>query len=363
MKKWETREWWKSRQWSEEDIEEMTKEEMARLEKLPWFEHGKPCKMDIFQHRDWQEEFELTWGKWGCHGIGKLRKAAISIPTEYEFNPVFEKEPAYYRSGLIVSRPEYNKDFSKDLDQYQKFMEDYKKILEGEGVEVYELEPPESPIGPYGFMKAFPACGLTITKAGFIANRAACAGYLSWLWGHFSFKMMEIGCPTFYMLQGDEIGEFTPIYIGENSAVIQQGFPSNAAGTAKYKSLLEQLGDEVWVAHMPGFVNLFDFPAGGTSHVDMALGCADLGLCIVYPSFLDYTTIGYLRSKGIRFIEVPPDEWHTDACNIVPLGPGKVVIPAEAKQTIAALRKEGVECIDIPWSPAFRIGGGGPDCL
>ena len=74
MKKWETREWWESRKWTREEIEEMEKEELERLSKQPWFESGKPCKTDIFAERDWQEEFELIWGKWGCHGIGKLKR-------------------------------------------------------------------------------------------------------------------------------------------------------------------------------------------------------------------------------------------------------------------------------------------------
>ena len=71
MKKWETREWWESRKWSKEDIEEMWQEEQARLSNQPWFESGKPCRTTVFWERDWQEEFELTWGKWGAQGIGK----------------------------------------------------------------------------------------------------------------------------------------------------------------------------------------------------------------------------------------------------------------------------------------------------
>jgi len=51
----------------------------------------------------------------------------------------------------------------------------------------------------------------------------------------------------------------------------------------------------------------------------------------------------YLRGRKIRFTEVPPGEFSkAGARNLVTLEPGKVVIPAETKQTIAAPKKKGV---------------------
>ena len=56
-KPWETREWWEHRErWTQEEIDEMCKEEYARLDSFPWFERGKPAKADIFQARDYHDE-------------------------------------------------------------------------------------------------------------------------------------------------------------------------------------------------------------------------------------------------------------------------------------------------------------------
>ena len=60
-KKWESREWWEKRAWTEADVEAMWKEEKARLSKLPWFESGKPARTTVFWERDWEEEQERSW--------------------------------------------------------------------------------------------------------------------------------------------------------------------------------------------------------------------------------------------------------------------------------------------------------------
>jgi N-dimethylarginine dimethylaminohydrolase len=354
MKKWETREWWESRQWSKEDIEQMEKEEYDRLSKQPWFEHGKPCKTDIFWQRDWREEFEFFWGKWGAEGIGKLRKVALSRPSEYESNPVFSKEPAYYRMyGNVLP----------ELDKWQKTIEEVAKAYEGEGVEVVWIEPPESPLGPYGFMRWFCTLWNTSTKAGMILNRmgrcGAAAEFTNSKW--LAQELIKIGCPIYHMMLN--AGEITPIYLAENSVIIADGYPTSTEAVEESENLLLGLGNEVWVSHNTGYLDIWGAPAGGTSHLDMVLGVADLGLAIIYPSFIDFNTIRYLRSKKIRMIEVPPDEFTQYGVNIVAIEPGKIVIPAAAKQTIKALRKEGVECIEIDFSDAAKSGLGGPDCI
>jgi len=82
----------------------------------------------------------------------------------------------------------------------------------------------------------------------------------------------------------------------------------------------------------------------------MMLGVVDVGLAIVYPAMLNWGTIQYLRELKFRLIEVPPEEFVHYGCNILTLAPGKIVIPAAAKQTIAALRREGMECLDLDLS-------------
>jgi len=354
MKKWETKEWWEKRQWAKEDIEEMEKEEYERLSKQPWFERGKPCRVDLFHYRDWRDEFEFFYGKWGAEGIGKLKKVALSRPFEYETNPVLVKEPAYHRMYANVL---------PELDVWRKTFGEYSKALEGEGVEVLWVDPPESPLGPYGFMRAFCTLWATCTKYGLILSRMGRSGGAA----EFTSKYMaqwaaQVGCPSYHMMR--HAGEITPIYLAEDCCMLADGYPVSPESVQEMKSILEAIGTEVpHIAHTAGYVGIWGFPAGGTSHLDMVLAVVDLGLALVYPSFIDNNTLTYLKRNKFRLIEVPPEEWPGYACNIVAIEPGKIVIPASAKTTIAALRKEGVECIEIDFSESAATGLGGPDCI
>ncbi|MFN3621655.1 MAG: hypothetical protein ACK4TI_02070, partial [Nitrososphaerales archaeon] len=68
---------------------------------------------------------------------------------------------------------------------------------------------------------------------------------------------------------------------------------------------------------------------------------ADLGLVVIYPDLVDYSFIKYLKKMKVRTIEVPPKEYWALAVNGVLLEAGKVIVNSEAKETIAALRREG----------------------
>ncbi|MBI4284730.1 MAG: hypothetical protein HY670_02365 [Chloroflexi bacterium] len=353
MKKWETREWWEKGNWSPRDIAALKKEERERLEKQPWFEHGKPCRTDIFHQRNWQEEFEAVWGKWGSQGIGNLKKVGLSMPMEYELNPAFLEEPAYYRMY---------KNALPNLDRQRKAIADLGKLYESEGVEVIWLPPPETPLGPYGFMRAFSTPGMTPTRAGMILMRMGRAGVSGDIYNGRWFDLCyRIGCPVYHTML--HVGEITPIYLAEHLVMISDGYPTPADGALEYKQLLEAVGDEVYIAHNPGYIERWGFPAGGTSHLDMVLGVVDLGLAICYPSFMDYGSIAYLRSRKIRLIEVSPEEFVEYGCNVVLIKPGVVAIPGAAKETIKALKKEGVRCLEFDSTESAKAGIGGPDCV
>jgi len=351
-KPWETREWWEKGIYKKEELEQMETEEMARLEKQPWFEHGKPCRTDIFWKRDWVEERQLIWGRWGQDGIGKLRKVALMKPHEYDMNPIFEREPAYY-----ILR----KETERNLDKWRKAHAEYARILESLGVEIVWLEPPESPVGPYGFQRNFCTPGaFSPTKAGMVIMRPArggAAGDYSMRW--ITEQCTRMGCPIYHTMIHP--WEIYPTYIAENSALIAEGWAASPQGAVEMKGLLEAIGIEVFVGNTPGALDAWGFPAGGTIHLDMAFATVDLGLAVVFPSFLDWRTITYLRSKKVRLIELPAEDYANRGANLLLIEPGKVVIPAQARETIKKLKKEGVECVEVDFS---YIGGfsGGPMC-
>jgi N-dimethylarginine dimethylaminohydrolase len=331
--------------------------ELERLEKLPWFESGKPCRTDVFQERDFWKEQEAMWGRWGAQGIGQLRKVMLTLPSECEVRPVFAQEPAYYR--MYQRRLP---DLRIMLRQFDQFV----AALKGEGVEVIILDPPspEDAIGPYGFQRIFTTPSeVLVTNAGAIIPRMGCSGYLvgrEKFWGQY---LMSIGWPILFSIHGKGCGEIgAGAWLDDHHYLYAEGVTANQEGLRQLGWILQSIGVELHVGHSPGYVDLWDFPAGGVSHPDMMLGVVDLGLAIVYPAMLNWGTIRYLRELKFRLIEVPPEEFVHYGCNILTLAPGKIVIPAAAKQTIAALRREGVECLDLDLSQS-STGLGGPHCM
>ena len=176
-------------------------------------------------------------------------------------------------------------------------------------------------------------------------------------------ELMKLGIPVYFRPVARGCGELSVIYYAQNTCVIGDGYGGNEEGVRQLKLALELAGDEVFVCHTSGYLDLWGFPAGGTSHVNMVFATADLGLMVCYPGFVDYRTISFLRSQGMRFIEVPPEEFPKYALNFVLLEPGKIIIGAAAKETIKKLRNEGVECIEIEVGPYAEAGLAPLDCM
>jgi len=334
-----------------------TAAELERIRKLPWFQAGRPCRTDIFHERDFQSEQEAMWGRWGAQGIGRLRKVMLTPPSECEVRAAFAEEPAYYRM--------YQRRLP-DLKIMERQFERFVSALKGEDVEVLMLDPPslDEAIGPYGYQRNLTTPSeVLVTNAGAIIPRMACSGYLVGREKRWAQYLMSIGCPILFSIHGKGVGEIgAGAWLDDRHYVYAEGVTANREGLRQLQWILESIGVELYIAHSPGYVDRWDFPAGGVSHPDMMLGIVDLGLAIVYPSMLNWATIKYLRDLKFRLVEVPPDEFVQYGCNILTLAPGKIVIPAAAKQTIVALRREGVECLDVDLSQS-STGYGGPHCV
>ena len=101
-------------------VKEEEHDEMATLERLPWFERGKPLKNWILHETNFYDEVDKIWGnKWGAEGLGKLREVLVSKPTENEVRKEYGEEPQYYYS-MAPSGETAN--MSKLQDQYDSLV-------------------------------------------------------------------------------------------------------------------------------------------------------------------------------------------------------------------------------------------------
>jgi len=168
-----------------------------------------------------------------------------------------------------------------------------------------------------------------------------------WFWYK---RFAELGIPTLLTVTGKGIFEFPNVrFLSNRSCVIATSIRTNMEGISQVIPVFQRAGvQEIHVAHLP---KAFPF------HLDLVFGLANHDLGVVYPAGLDYYTIRYLESKGIRLIEASEKETRLCAPNLLAIEPGKVVIPAGCSDVTRSLRKEGVDAIEVDLS-TFAPGSG-----
>ncbi len=329
------------------------------LDNYPDYEPGKPPRVEKLDKFSYSDELERIWGKrWGAQGIGKLREVALIKPSEHEANPLWAKDPTFFlmRQGIIDQ---------KALDLLVSQHESYAKTLKENGVHIHWMNI-DDPMGAYGPMrKLYMACEVFVTNGGAIMSRYGHASYKRGLEPHFEKFLASIGCPILLMVCGNGIFETGPglVPIAEDALLIHQSCAGNQEGLNQILPVLQRCGLKDY--HLVYLQTIMDsFESGGEFHLDMVAGTVDTGIAVVYPGCLDYQTYAWLKEKGFTLIEIPPDEQkkYVPANNVV-LEPGKVIMPAGAKITNAALRKQGIDVIEVENTGLTKGGTNGIRCM
>ncbi len=324
------------------------------MENYPDYEPGKAPKPGMLEEISYLDELVRIWGKnWGAQGIGKLREVALAKPTEQEMNPLWEK----HRDFFLLRREKV------DLNRLQRAMDNYAEILTREGVTVHWMETPET-MGAYGpmrklFMCAFPL----VVNGGAIMPRLGHGSFLRGLEVNFNKFFAKIGCPILLTVHGKGIGELGPfVRIADDAILAYRSCSCNDEALEQIMPVLGRSGyKDIPVANCTTIYQ--DFRAGGEFHPDMFFATLDLRLALVYPAFLDYQVFKWLKDRDFTLIEGSPEEhFKYTPENLLTLEPGKVIMPSEAKETIAKVRKAGVEVIEFDTS-GLQVGTNGIACV
>jgi N-dimethylarginine dimethylaminohydrolase len=95
------------------------------------------------------------------------------------------------------------------------------------------------------------------------------------------------------------------------------------------------------------------------AHPDIVVGPLDVRKALVYSPSIDTETHLWFRRMGYTLVEVDFDEHlRCYPANLTILEPGLVMMHADAPRTIAAVRRAGVEVIEVPYSQFHKAGGG-----
>ena len=332
-------------------------DERRVLKSNPWFEHGKPTKNWMLHETDFYDEVDKIWGKkWGAEGIGRLREVLVSRPTENETRSEYAEEWQYYYS---------TSGGKADLSRLQEQFEEYYGILKKNGVRVNFVDPPVPAIDPYGYLKNLVtlAGGGLVARGGAIIHRM---GLGSWQRGReviWTKALTALGVPIYLTIHGGGVAEpGAGRWLDSRHFVFNESVVCNEEGLEQVNFILQRQGIELIVAHSPGWINSIGDGNIGTSHADMFLMAADLGVVVLYPGLVNYSFVRYLQRMKFRIIEVPPDEYWDLAVNGVTLEPGKVIINKGSPKTAKALAKEGVDVLQVDFSESQKFAIAGLHC-
>lgn len=97
-------------------------------------------------------------------------------------------------------------------------------------------------------------------------------------------------------------------------------------------------------------------------HLDVQMGMVAENLAAVCVEVVEPELVTWLKSNGIRIIDVPYGDVMRLGCNIVALGDDRVLVPASSRKLIAACRAEGLTVFD-PDVSMISNGGGAVHCM
>ncbi len=148
------------------------------------------------------------------------------------------------------------------------------------------------------------------------------------------------------------------LWIDERTLAIGSGYRTNDAGIEQMARIMKEQGVEVVRVGLPHWTG----PAE-CLHLLSLISMIDDDLAVVYPPLMEVTFIQLLRERGIQMIEIPENEFATQAPNVLVTAPRKCVMLKENPVTAAMLKGAGCEVTLYSGNEISHNRTGGPTCL
>lgn len=147
------------------------------------------------------------------------------------------------------------------------------------------------------------------------------------------------------------------VWIDRHTLIAGIGYRTNLEGINQLANLA---GDDVEIVS-------FDMPHyKGTSDVFHLMSCLsplDHDLAVVYLPLMAARQVEFLAARGIRFVEVPDEEFSSMGCNVLALGPRHALMVEGNPVTEQRMREAGVRVEVYKGYEISRKGEGGPTCM
>jgi len=146
------------------------------------------------------------------------------------------------------------------------------------------------------------------------------------------------------------------VWLDESTLLVGIGYRTNPAA-------LPALEDA-----FPGVeVVAFDLPhwngRAEVMHLMSFISPLDGDLALVYPRIAPVRLLELLDGRGIEVVEVPDEEFESQGCNVLALGPRRALALEGNPETRRRMEQAGVDVVVYRGEEISRKGDGGPTCL
>jgi len=146
------------------------------------------------------------------------------------------------------------------------------------------------------------------------------------------------------------------LWLDAHTLVVGLGYRTNEAGAA---ALAEALPDvDVLAFDLPHFRG-----PGEVLHLMSLVSPLDHDLALVFLPLIPTRLVELLHERGIRFVDVPEDEFATLGCNVLALGSSRVLALDGNPETRRRMEAAGLEVRVYQGRELSLKGDGGPTCL
>lgn len=148
------------------------------------------------------------------------------------------------------------------------------------------------------------------------------------------------------------------VWFDDGTAAVGVGYRTNREGIEQLRQLTKGIVKEIVEVPLPHWNGRDE-----CLHLMSMISPVDHDLAVVYSRMMPVFFRELLVEKGIRFVEVPDEEYDNFACNVLALEPRKCVMIAGNPRTRKALEEAGATVFEYHGQDVSIKGGGGPTCL
>ncbi len=172
-------------------------------------------------------------------------------------------------------------------------------------------------------------------------------------------RLEEIEVPILYRLHDAARAEGGDlVWIDHDTLAVGQGFRTNDEGLRQLREALAPLGVTTVSADLP-----YGQGADACLHLMSLISLVRPNLAVVYEPLLPVPLHELLAEHGVRFVNVPDQEFDTMGCNVLALAPGECIMLEGNPVTKSRLEKAGCRVRTYRGNEISLKAEGGPTCL